>query len=63
MKGMKLHAGSGRREKLTMITFASFLIYLAFPARFLYFKISKALPIFTTYLWLMSIWFYVLVRR
>ena len=63
LKGMKTIHKNKKHERLTLITFLSYFIYLVFPFNFLYSKISTILPVFTTYLWLMSIWFYFLVRR
>lgn len=63
LKGMKDSFRNKKHEKMCLITFLSFFLYLAFPSSFLYSKISKTMVIFTAYLWLMTIWFYFLVRR
>jgi hypothetical protein len=63
LKGMKNAFRSKKHERMTLVTFLSIFIYAFLPMNFLYSKINKFLPIFTIYLWLMSLWFFFLVRR
>lgn len=63
LKGMKTSFRNQKHERMTLVAFLSLIIYAVFPMNFLYSKINKFLPLFTIYLWLMSLWFYCLVRR